>query len=119
MRPPEGNLAEVPTNGNAEPTDDSTALTPASKAGHAADIICTVPDCDAQAVLVLNGRPICRPHCEEFAKQASIVDGSFRDVLKAPAEEPWPMIAGPLPAGLDVIEDASTSGLPNGPDRTN
>jgi hypothetical protein len=46
-----------------------------------ADIVCTVPECDAQAVLVLNGRPICRPHCEEFAKQASILDGSFRDVL--------------------------------------
>lgn len=78
-----------------------------------ADIICTVPDCDAQAVLVLNGGPICRPHCEEFAKQAFILDGSLRDVLKAPTHEPWPMIAAPPPSGLDVAEDANTASLLN------
>ena len=80
-----------------------------------ADIICTVPDCDAQAVLVLNGRPICRLHCEEFAKQASIVDGSFHDVLKGPTDERWPMIAGPFPSGPDVVEDAHNPGLPGWP----
>ena len=116
VRHPEGNLAE--TSGNAEPTKDSAALTVASKGGHVADISCTVPDCDAQAVLVLNGRPICRPHCEEFAKQASIVDGSFRDFLKAPTDEAWPLVAGPFPTGLDVVEDASTSDVANGPDPT-
>jgi len=78
------------------------------------NIICTVPDCDAQAVLVLNGRPICRPHCEEFAKQASIVDGSFRDLLKGPADEPLPMIAGP--ARVDVVDEANTPTVPKGPD---
>lgn len=58
-------------------------------------------------MLVLNGRPICRPHCEEFAKQASIIDGSFRDVLKDASDEPWPMIAGPRLGGLDVAVDAN------------
>ena len=119
MRHPEGNLAEGPTSGNAEPTNSSTALTAEPGGGHVADIVCTVPDCDAQAVLVLNGRAICRPHCEEFAKQASIVDGSFRDVLKAPTDEAWAMIAGPLPTGQDGVVDAGTSGLPNGSDPTN
>ena len=108
-----------PASGNEEPTKGSPPLTAASKGDHVADIMCTVPDCDALAVLVLNGRPICRPHCEDFAKQASIVDGSFRDVLKAPAEQPLPMIAGPVPTGPDGVEDVSTSGLPNGPDPTN
>lgn len=72
-----------------------------------ADIICTVPDCDAEAVLVLNGHPVCRPHCEEFAKQASILDGSVRDVLQEPAEDPRPIIAGQLPSGRDLA-DADT-----------
>jgi len=67
-----------------------------------ADILCTVPQCDAQAVLVLNGRPICRPHCEEFAKQAYVLDMSVRDVLKTPPDELPPTVAGllaPGPAG--------------------
>src|SRR6185437_9745216 len=42
--------------------------------GLMADIVCTVPGCDAEAVLVLNGHPICRPHCEEFAKRAEVLD---------------------------------------------
>ena len=119
MRRPEGDLAEGSPSGNTEPTNGSTSVTAASRGGHVTDIIiCTVPDCDAQAVLVLNGRPICRPHCEEFAKQASIVDGSFRDFLKAPTDEAWPLVAGPLPIGLDVVGDASTSDVANGPDPT-
>ena len=72
-----------------------------------ADIVCTVPDCDAQAVLVLNGRPICRPHCEEFAKQAYVIDGSLRNVLKGPADEPRPIIAGQLPLGRDLEQDGA------------
>jgi hypothetical protein len=88
----------------------------ATEGGHMADIICTVPDCDAQAVLVLNGRPVCRPHCEELASQAVILDGSFRDVLKGPTDEPWPMIAGPFPSSLAVEKDAGTPSLSNGPD---
>lgn len=74
-----------------------------------ADIACTVPNCEVQAVLVLNGRPICRPHCEEFAKQAYVLDGSLRDVLKEPADERRPIIAGQLPRGLDLVaDDANT-----------
>jgi hypothetical protein len=80
----------------------------AAQEGHMADIICTVPNCEAQAVLVLNGRPICRPHCEDFAKQASILDGSFRDVLKEPTDGPRPIIAGQLPSGRDLAEDVNT-----------
>ncbi|HLG73541.1 MAG TPA: hypothetical protein VK009_24245 [Chloroflexota bacterium] len=69
-------------------------------------------------MLVLNGRPICRPHCEEFAQQASIIGGSFRDLLKGPADEPLPMIAGPFPTTVDVVEEANASTAPNGPDPT-
>ena len=115
----EGHLVEDSPNANAEPTKGSSTLTAASKGGHVADIVCTVPDCDAQAVLVLNGRPICRPHGEEFAREASIVDGSFRDFLKAPIGEARVLIEGPGPAGLDVVEDASIPDLANGPDPKN
>lgn len=74
------------------------------------DIICTVPDCGAEAVLVLNGRPVCRPHCEEFAKQAVILDGSVRDITTEPAVEPRPIIAGELPSGRDPADGDNTTG---------
>lgn len=75
-----------------------------------ADIVCTVPDCDAQAVLVLNGHPICRPHCEEFASRAEILQAASRDVAKAPAGEVH-TIGGGLPGGggpADNEPNAST-----------
>lgn len=75
-----------------------------------ADIICTVPGCEAQAVLVLNGSPICRLHCEEFAQHASIVDGSFRDVLTAPPDGPRPIIAGLLPSNVQPKDDPNAPG---------
>jgi hypothetical protein len=71
-----------------------------------ADIMCTVPDCAAQAVLVLNGHPICRLHCEQFAKQASILEGSLRDVRPEPVEGPRPIGAAQLPAGLDLPDSS-------------
>ena len=46
-----------------------------------ADIVCTVPNCDARAVLVLNGNPICRPHCEEFVRRAEVIEAPEGEVL--------------------------------------
>lgn len=59
-----------------------------------ADIVCTVPGCDAEAVLVLNGNPICRPHCEEFVKRAEVLDAPPDGVLTQP-------VAGLLQSGVE------------------
>src|SRR5690348_15909025 len=67
-----------------------------------ADIICTVPDCEAQAVLVLNGQPICRPHCEEFMKHAEVLDVNPREVSRDGSDELRANIAGLLPCVVDA-----------------
>ena len=69
-----------------------------------ADIMCTVPDCEAQAVLVLNSHPICRTHCEEFVKHAEVLDVDPHDVSTDVSDELRPNIAGLLPRGVDSAQ---------------
>ena len=45
-----------------------------------AGIACTVPGCEAEAVIVLNNHPVCRTHCEELAGRAEILDIKIQDV---------------------------------------
>ncbi len=60
-----------------------------------AHIVCSVPGCRAEAIIVLNNQPVCRSHCEEFAKHALVLGMSVRDVLKQPLTEPARTIAAP------------------------
>ena len=69
-----------------------------------ADVTCTVPECAAQATLVLNGHPICRPHREEFAERAHVLDASMRDVVNERDDEARWGVAGQLPSGPTVVE---------------
>ena len=68
-----------------------------------ADIVCTVPKCDAQAVLVLNGNPICRAHCEEFVRRAEVIEAPEGEVLTEQAGDPKRSIAGLLPQRVQSL----------------